>query len=425
MAVEGTSREKGRRLRIMYQACLADVVGTYRKWKEDRDDPREVSITYSSQFFDFCRNWDIDAYVYSANPDAQELEDGRFRFTQRLWPLPDAQGLYIHLRQLAYAWRVIRAAIRYRPDVLVMADGAYWFPLALLRPFGIKIVPTLHCVLWPKYRQPRLLRRTVNRLNGWFFRHFCFAIMVVSDEIAGQVKQLAGPAPAPFVAFLPQYRASSMDAITAEDHSRQAPFRVLYAGRVEREKGVFDIVEMARLLKGMGRTDIVFDLCGAGGCEDELEGAVKSAGLGDIVIQHGVCSRASMKTRLSRSHVVLVPTRSGFPEGFNKVVVEGIIAGRPVVTSSVCPAVSYVGDAVEVVPPDSPQAYVEALIRLSDDTELYERRRAACGLVRNQFFDFNRSWYSALERIVRACAAETIPPEISWLPSGKRVNDQA
>jgi glycosyltransferase involved in cell wall biosynthesis len=51
-----------------------------------------------------------------------------------------------------------------------------------------------------------------------------------------------------------------------------------------------------------------------------------------------------------RCHVVLVPTRSSYSEGFNAVVAEAILSGRPVITSKLCPAIELVRDAVVEVP---------------------------------------------------------------------------
>src|SRR5205814_1764003 len=90
------------------------------------------------------------------------------------------------------------------------------------------------------------------------------------------------------------------------------------------------------------------------------------------------------------------PTTTDFPEGFNQVVVEGILAGRPVITSSVCPALDYVRDAVVEVPPDDVNAYHDAVLRLHDDVALYEQKRAASVSLQGQFYDPKRGWAEAL-----------------------------
>ena len=42
-------------LRILYAAGPGDVIGTYRHWKEGRDDPSQIAITYSGQFYSLCK----------------------------------------------------------------------------------------------------------------------------------------------------------------------------------------------------------------------------------------------------------------------------------------------------------------------------------------------------------------------------------
>jgi len=103
-----------------------------------------------------------------------------------------------------------------------------------------------------------------------------------------------------------------------------------------------------------------------------------------------------------QSHVVIVPTTTEFVEGFNKVVAEAVLAGRPVVTSSVCPALSYVRDAVVEVPPDDVQAYGDAILSLCDDAALYDAKRRGCELAKAQFCDASRSWAATLKSVLAA-----------------------
>ena len=75
---------------------------------------------------------------------------------------------------------------------------------------------------------------------------------------------------------------------------------------------------------------------------------------------------------------------------------------RPVVTSSVCPSLYYMGDAAIEVPPNDIQAYGDALLALYKNKQLYEQKRRACLQVQEQFYDKNKSWGFALESILIA-----------------------
>ncbi len=171
---------------------------------------------------------------------------------------------------------------------------------------------------------------------------------------------------------------------------------MLFAGRIEAYKGVFDLLDIAKRFASAGKTAIEFDLCGTGSAIDELKRQVEEVRLPGRFRVHGHCDRTKMSQMFRDCHVLIVPTTTEFPEGFNQVVVEGILAGRPVITSSVCPALDYVRDAVVEVPPDDVSAYHDAILRLHDDAELYEQKRAASVALQGQFYDPRRGWAAAL-----------------------------
>src|SRR6185503_4896036 len=181
-----------RRLRILYAAGPGDVLGTYRHWKAGRDDPSQVSMTYSGQFYDVVRELDAEAYVIGSHPRRDYLRDGRFTIEHRPIPLQNASGALYHLGQVWSAVRLVWRALWYRADVMVIVCGTcHWFPLRAARWFGITVIPTMHCVIWPKGRRPRGLQKLVAWLNRKFFTKTAGAIMTASHDISEQVGVLA------------------------------------------------------------------------------------------------------------------------------------------------------------------------------------------------------------------------------------------
>jgi protein involved in polysaccharide export with SLBB domain/glycosyltransferase involved in cell wall biosynthesis len=390
-----------RPLRILYAAGPGDVINTYRQWKEGRDDASQVSITYSGQFYDVCRELGARGYVLSSHRACGTVEDGQITIEHRAKPLPGSGGLFYHFAEIWYGLRLVATAIRFRADVVVVAEGTtHWFVLFLL-PLRIKLIPAIHCVLWPKYKALSWRQRLINRLNRSLFQKRCFALLSASDEIIGQIQQITGGLARRVVHFLPTYRKETFDAIAPPPDAR-APFRVLFAGRIERNKGVFDLLEIARRCKAEGRTEIEFDVCGTGTALDELRRGAEGAGISGSFRCHGHCSREVMQEMFRNAHVLIVPTTTDFIEGFNQVVVEGVLAGRPVITSSICPALSTVRDAVVEVAPDDVRGYGDAIIRLREDGQLYEEKRRACAAYQPQFYDSERGWGAALKSAVRA-----------------------
>ena len=236
------------------------------------------------------------------------------------------------------------------------------------------------------------------RLDGWFFRKRTAGVISLSKDITDQVMELLDGSTKTIVPFLPTYRAQSFEKLPKPPSI--PPMRVFFAGRIERNKGVFDLLEIARRFAAEGRMDIEFDLCGDGGALPELRQAVAQAGLAERFRCHGHCDKPVMRQMYSAAHVVIVPTTTDFIEGFNKVVAEAVLAGRPVITSSVCPALEYVREAVIEVPPDNVQAYGDAIVRVREDAALLQSKRQGCVAIQAQFYDANRGWAAGVKKML-------------------------
>lgn len=389
-------------LRVLYAAGPGDVIGTYSYWVKGQDDPSQVSKTYSSQFYEVCRALDAQAYVISSCSEKKFLRDGRFTIEHRPIPLRKASGILYHLGQLWYGLQLIASAVRFGANAAVVADGTtHWFILSLLPLLGVQVIPSLHCGLWRKYMPQCTADKLILKLSQYLFASCCAAILTVSDEISEQVAQLTANRHRLMRRFSPVYCREQFAGLDAPSE-RRSPFRVLFAGRIERDKGVFDLLEIAKRMKTLGRQDITFDLCGNGSALEELRLAAQVAGVDSSFVCHGHCNKTQMREMFNRAHAMIVPTRTDFAEGFNKVVAEGVLSGRPVVTSAVCPAVSYVRDAVVEISPDDLIGYGDALMQLSDDRKFYEQKRRGCLALREQFYDDSHSWGTALKSILVA-----------------------
>jgi glycosyltransferase involved in cell wall biosynthesis len=314
-----------------------------------------------------------------------------------------------HLGQIWSGLRMTLSAARFNADVALISGGAHWFALGLMPLFGIKVVPTLHCVLWPKYKPPAgKTARIVSWLNGRFFRRRIAAAMSASQDITSQLRQLCGDGVASRAApFLPSYREGSFQPDPPPRSGK--PFRVLFAGRIEPNKGVFDLLSIARRFAAEGRKDIEFDVCGTGSALDALRRDAARDGLEETFRCHGHANRLLMRDMLSEANAVIVPTRTDFVEGFNQVVVEAVLAGRPVITSDVCPALAYVRQAAVEVPPDDVDAYARAILKLCDEPEFYASKRQACAVVARPFYDPASGWAAALKQVLAELKLTSAP----------------
>lgn len=384
--------------RLFYASGPGDNIGTFRHWQQGQDDPGEPVVPYSGQFYDLCREYQADAYVLSTCSRRDRVREGRLVIEHRPYAGRGAHGVAFHLAQLWYGLRLLITVLRFRPDVAIINEGAHWFMLSLLDRFGVRVVPSLHVRLdWQG--RTGWAWRIINRLNARFFQRRCAAVLVASGQIADDVTRLAGSVRGPVLEFLPLYRRKTFENVPAADHARR-PFHVLFVGRVEANKGVFDLLAAARMVWAECE-DVQFHVCGVGSALAELQAQVAQHELAERFHLHGYCDRARLSEMYAMSHAVIVPTRSDFGEGFNQVTAEGILTGRPVVTSSVCPAIAYVRDAVVEVPPDNVRAYADAVLRLASDRAFYRRKHEACLAAQEQFYDPARSWGATVRQILQ------------------------
>jgi glycosyltransferase involved in cell wall biosynthesis len=110
-------------------------------------------------------------------------------------------------------------------------------------------------------------------------------------------------------------------------------------------------------------------------------------GLDSVVTLHGWVRPEMQHDLRARSHVVIVPTRSNFAEGFAMTAAEAILSGRPVITNRVVPALEVLRPACVEAQTDDVDSYVEQILRLVNDPERYRILCEACPPLQRQFYD--------------------------------------
>ncbi|MGG6241908.1 glycosyltransferase family 4 protein [Nodosilinea sp. AN01ver1] len=390
-----------KQLRILYSSGPVDATSVYMHWVLGQDDPSHFAITYAQHFYELASKLDAKSWLISSRDKQGLIEDNNFRIEFRSLRHHFRSSIAYFAGQLWSGFRLIVSAILFKADILIATqDRTFWFLLGILPLFGIKIVPTIHCTLWPKYKRPTTIQRMIHKLNSWFFQYGCVEICVVSEDIKDQIIKITNGRSRPIRTFVPTYRENFLKNIKVQSFNAKADtFRVLFAGRVETSKGVYLLLEVAKKFIAVN-PNCVFNVCGTGGEVDNLKAAALKAGIAKQFVVHGHCKRDKLRNMYETSHVVVVPTTTDFVEGFNKVVAEGVIVGRPIVTSSVCPALSVVRDAAVEVTPDDVDGYFNAILRLATDNDFYEQKQKNAMALRKQFFSYSKSWQAQVESVV-------------------------
>jgi glycosyltransferase involved in cell wall biosynthesis len=395
-----------RRLRILYAIGPGDVVRSYRHWRGGEQLLSETSQTYSSQFFEFCRRAGHAGYAVSSFGEAARVEDGAMTVENRPKRMMGA-GLRFHASQARYALSLVGTALRWRADVVIVDSGTtHWALLALLKPFRVRVIGCLHNVIWPVGYPPRgFVKRAVLRTDAWFWGRVADGVLAVSPECERQVRELAPRFARPAVQYRAQYRAGDF-ADVPPPPADASPFRVMFAGRVERNKGVLDIVAIAGELERRVPGRVRFHVCGGGPALGEMRVAVRDAGLEAVVELRGKLERPALLAAYGESHLVIVPTRSDFCEGMPMVCAEAVLCGRPALTSRLSNALDVLPGAIVEAQPDEPRSYVDRIVELLAEPARYERARAACAQHHAVFLDSGNGLRAGLERMIASLDGE-------------------
>ncbi len=391
------------RYRILYAIGPGDAVQAYRDWKSGQATISETSLTYSSQLFEFCRDNQMDVWAISSHQRSELINDGQFRVENRPKKPNKACGLRYHVQQLRYALSLLRSALRYKADLVIIDSGTtHWFFLTLFKLLGIRVVAGMHNVFWPAGYPPKSwIHKLILRLDGWFISRFLDAAYGVSPECGRQVHILAGGRPVTFFQYRAQFRKHDFSGLKLPDYELR-PFRVLFASRVERNKGVFDLIDMAAELKLRRPNQVMFDICGGGSILDELRSEVAMRGLDDVVKLHGFLNRPELLRVYEQSHLVIVPTRSDFCEGMPMVCAEAVLSGRPVLSSRVSNALDVLDEAIIEARTDDTEDYVAKIEQILDHRDIYDKCAGACSIASLQFIDRSRGKTAVLGKVLEA-----------------------
>lgn len=368
-------------MKIAYLSGPADGPAIYNEWKNSTQD--YFGTDYMRQYLQLSNDLKAKSYIVTWHGDkAYQRSFGDTIFDNR----PFSNFLHYYINRMWWQFKILLKFIAFRPDLVVLTGNhTFWWILSPLRLLGATFLPSFHSTLWLKLGRTKMPWRFLLQLDRFFILRHCPVVVATSHDIGRQVEALVD---AEVIYHLPTWAPEQFASIPPPQHNE--PFRILFAGRIENNKGIWDVLEMARQIP-----DVLFEVCGTGG---ELERA-QSSSPGNVTF-HGFCGRDKMPEIMGRCQVCIVPTRSDCEAGFEMTCAEAILAGRPLITSAVAPALEYLAPASVEVEFDNVEAYVEAIRSLRDDKILYAAKQQATLALAEQFYDPARSWLTAMKTAV-------------------------
>jgi glycosyltransferase involved in cell wall biosynthesis len=169
--------------------------------------------------------------------------------------------------------------------------------------------------------------------------------------------------------------------------------RLLFVGWLEREKGVFELIEALAHIPGT--RGMTLDVVGDGRAAEAARRLVAERTLAGVVRFHGWLEPAAVRDALRQADVFVLPS---WAEGLPNAMIEAMAAGLAVIVSRVgsIPDVVVDGESGLLVNPRDVDSLRQALVRIADDRPLRERlAKAAHRLAVREF-----SVETAVDRLV-------------------------
>lgn len=236
--------------------------------------------------------------------------------------------------------------------------------LAARRASGVPLVSTFFGVelTWMEKELPFLspvLKRIVRGSD---------AVTAISTYTADRLRrQVPGAEPAiiPFGATV-EPRAELPALRTDPD----APFELLFVGRLVERKGVHLLLEALATIPPERR--VVLRVVGDGPERPRLQEQAERLGLGPRVVFHGFVTREELQARMEACDCFALPAvvdAKGDTEGLGVVLLEAMSYGKPTIASAAGGIVDIVRDGRNgfLVPPGDAPALANAITRMMDD----------------------------------------------------------
>jgi glycosyltransferase involved in cell wall biosynthesis len=146
---------------------------------------------------------------------------------------------------------------------------------------------------------------------------------------------------------------------------------IMYAGRIDREKGLFDLVESANIICNK-RTDISFIIAGDGRDSNRLKKKIKKIGLQKRFIFLGQIEKDQMIKLYQNATLFILPS---YREGLPTVLLEAMSCGLPILATDVRGNRDLITNGKNglLIPPKDPKKIAETILTLLNDKKLMKQ----------------------------------------------------
>jgi glycosyltransferase involved in cell wall biosynthesis len=280
--------------------------------------------------------------------------------------------------KIAAALKIFIILFKFRPDLILCTRTrqALWPSYLISRLLSIPIVFSLHVDL---QKNERGIERYFRKVDFHIIRKLpmviCHGPFLKQQlvNIGVQDRQIAE-----FNAGcqdLYKYSRKKAASTVSRMIKKLSDFTViLYVGRIESDKGIFDLLEAVKERLDIDKT-IKLVYAGTGNDCDDLKEKIRQMGVTDQVLLLGKISRATLPFLFRKSKVIVTPTRSSFPEGRCMATMEGLAFGLPAIAPNSGPFPFLIKHGVNglLFRQDSVPALQKSLLSILDNPERYKQ----------------------------------------------------
>lgn len=194
----------------------------------------------------------------------------------------------------------------------------------------------------------------------------------------------------------------------AQPEEHAGPKLVLYVGRIEVGKGVFDLLNAVVPLFGDG-IDFKLQFVGDGTALPTLKSQISATGLQQHITASGSASHDNVLDLMKRAKVIVTPTRTEFPEGRCMVTLESMAVGVPVVAPNHGPFPYIVRDQQNglLFESNNARSLQECIRKVLTDEDLARRLRDGAVSTSAELHELRTDFSVAVEQAFRSAVPAT------------------
>lgn len=166
-----------------------------------------------------------------------------------------------------------------------------------------------------------------SKISTYIYRKAAL-ILTVSPQFNETIRRTGASAKT----IRPMIDFSEKDIVRDREYKKKVKYRILFVGRIERDKGVFEIVKAVRLLIDLGIRNVDIHLVGDGVDAQSLMEIIEKESMSEFFVFCGMISDpAALAAQYRSADLFVLPTY--YREGFPRVLYEAMIFGVPILTA--------------------------------------------------------------------------------------------